>query len=119
MRCLLSRRDHRAHLHAGLQPVADHPPLRPPRRWRLVKGSARLADGDGQRSRQAALPGAAEGAVGQDARGHLQVGVRQDHDRVLGAALALGALAVGRRPAVDVQRRPGVEPTKLMARTAG
>jgi hypothetical protein len=60
---------------------------------------ARFADGDGQRGGQAALPGAAEGGVGDDARRHLHVGVGQHDDGVLGAALGLHALAVGRAPA--------------------
>ena len=64
----------------------------------------RLGDGDDDRRRQAALAGAAERRVGDDLRRHVHVGVGQDDDRVLGAALALHALAVGGRAAVDVAR---------------
>ena len=64
----------------------------------------RFVHRDHDRRRQAALPGAAERGVGDDARGHRHVRVRQDHDRVLGPALRLRALAVGGRAAVDVLR---------------
>ena len=101
MRCLLGWDDHRSHLHAGVQAVADHPAggRIADRFGELV---ARFADRDRQGDRQAALPGAAEGAVGDDLHCHLHVGIRQDDDRVLGPALGLGALAVGGRAAVDV-----------------
>ena len=67
-----------------------------------ANGLRGVANGDGQRRRQAALPGAAESAVGDDLRGRGQVGVRQHDDRVLGAALALRALAVGGAARVDI-----------------
>jgi hypothetical protein len=47
------------------------------------------------------LAGAAEGAVGEDAGGHVHVGVGEDDGGVLGAALALGAFAVGGGAGVD------------------
>jgi hypothetical protein len=85
-------------VHALLQPVADHA-----RGGRLgQRGHEDLVGvghGDGQRRGQAALPGVAKGAVGDDAGGQRHVGVGQDDDRVLGAALRLHALAVGRSPA--------------------
>src|SRR5258708_40261191 len=64
--------------------------------------AARLADGDGHRGGEAGLTGAAKGRVGDEAGSHLHIGIRQDNDRVLGPTRALGTLAVGCRPAVDV-----------------
>ena len=56
---------------------------------------------DDARQRWPAQPNAESATI---LRGHLEVGVGQHDDRVLGAALALHALAVGRGAAVDVAR---------------
>ena len=96
-----ARRDHGAHLHALVEAVADAQRAR-----RLDDGVpepvVRFAHRDGDGDGEAALAGASEGAVADDARGHVDVGVRQDDDVVLGAGLALHALAVRRGRRVDV-----------------
>src|SRR5260370_34394727 len=97
------RGNHRSHLDVLLEAVADAA------RLRVVNDAfgearARLADGDGDRCRQAALTGTAEGRVGDDTRRHLHVGVGQDDRCVLRASLALRALAIGRCAAVHVAR---------------
>ncbi len=50
------------------------------------------------------MPGTAKGAVADDLRGHLHVGVRQNDDVILRSALALRALAVLAGPRIDVPR---------------
>src|SRR5712692_6954289 len=91
--CLALRCDHGAHLHALVEPVA-YPQRRGGLGNRVTKSflcfTNRHCHGDGQ----AALPGAAEGAVADDLRGHLHVSVWQNNDMVLGAALALRSLSV-------------------------
>ncbi len=73
---------------------------------------AGLVDRDRDGSSQAALPGASECGVGQNPGGHFHVGIRQNDDRILRAALALRALAVGRRAAIDIARsRRGADET--------
>ncbi len=62
----------------------------------------RVADGNRDRDRQAPLPGTTVRAVGDDLRGGLAVGVRQNHDVIFRAALALHAFSVGRGARVDV-----------------
>ena len=61
---------------------------------RVAEGLLRIAHRDRDRNGQAALARAAEGAVADDLRRHLHVGIRQDDDVVLRAALALHAFAV-------------------------
>ena len=48
------------------------------------------------------MPGTAKSRLSGQASHVLQVGVRQDNERVLGPALALGTFAVGRSPTVDI-----------------
>ena len=71
MRVLLCGGDHGPHLHAGLQPVAHHPCCGRLGQRRLNISSASPTV-TASRSRQAALAGVAEGAVGDDLRGHLE-----------------------------------------------
>jgi hypothetical protein len=87
--------NHWPHLHTLLQAVANDP-LRCRFGDRLDKTVAGLAHRDCQRGRQAALASAAERAVGNYPGSGFQVGIRQDDDRILGAALDLGSLAGGR-----------------------
>ena len=98
------RRDHRAHLHAVVEPVAGDA-SRGPLLDRVAEGAGRLSHGDRERRREAALAGAAERAVGDDFRRRRHVGVGHDDHRVLRATLALDALAGGRAARVDVTRR--------------
>ena len=97
------RRDDRAHLHAFIEAVADFE-FRSGIGDRIAKSLLRFADGDRDRDGEAALPGATEGAVADDLRGHRHVGVGKNDDVILGAALALRALAVGGGARVDVLR---------------
>jgi hypothetical protein len=48
------------------------------------------------------LARAAKRGIGDDGGGHLHIGIGQHNHRILGAALALGAFAIRRRPAIDV-----------------
>ena len=97
------RRDHRSHLNAVVQSVAD------------AQGSCRFEDrvtehflcfahGDRYRNRKTTLSGASESAVANDLRRHLHIGVRKNDHVILRAALALGALAVGSGAGIDVFR---------------
>lgn len=61
-----------------------------------------LADRDGDRDRHAALAGRAVAGADQRIGGLVEIGIRHDDHMVLGAAEALGALAVHRRSAIDV-----------------
>ena len=95
---LALRRDHRPHLHALVEAVADAQMTRQLGN-RIAESLLRFADRHRDGNRQASLPGAAERAVADDLRGHLHVGIRQNDDVILRAALALGALALSRLPA--------------------
>ena len=94
IRDLLCARNNWPHLHAFVETVAHSQGRR-----RFGDGIAesllRFADGDGHGDRQAALARAAERAVADDLRRHLHIGIRQNDDVILRAALALRALAVG------------------------
>ena len=87
------RRDHRAHLHAIFEAVADFE-FRSGIGDRIAKSLLRFADGDCDGDGKTALSGATEGAVADDLRGHRHVGVGENDDVILGSALALAALAL-------------------------
>jgi hypothetical protein len=97
------RRDHRAHLHAFVEAVAD---------FEFGGGVGdgvaerllRFADGDGDGDGEATLAGASEGAVADDLRGHRHVGVGKNDDVILGSALALARLPLAASARVDVAR---------------
>src|SRR6266849_10373040 len=93
--------DYRPHLDLLVQPVTDLT-CRCCISDMLLEGRASLANRDRDRCRQAALSGAAKGRVGNNAGGHLHIGIGQDDNRVLSPTRALGALPVGCRPAIDV-----------------
>ena len=108
---LALRRDHRAHLHAFVEAIA-HAQRRSRLGNRIAKSLLRFADRHRDGNRQAALSGAAKGAVADDLRGHLHVGVGQNDDVVLRAALALRALPVLTGARIDVPRdRRGTDKT--------
>ena len=93
--------DDGAHLHGGIDAVADLE--------RCGGGGdgfaepvLRFADGDRDADREAALTGAPEGGVGDDLSGGFRIGVGQNDDMVLGAALALDALSARGAARVDV-----------------
>ncbi len=101
------RGDDRTHLNAILQPVADYPLLCGFHQGGGEVFTSLLAYRDDQGGCQAALPGVAEDAVGDDLGSHLQVGVRQDDQGILRPALCLDALAGGRAAGIDVPRHLG------------
>ncbi len=70
------RRDHRSHLRAFFEAVADAQ-LRGRVGNRIAKSFLRFANGDRDGNGKATLPGAAKRAVADDLRGHAHVGVRQ------------------------------------------
>ncbi len=69
---------------------------------RVAKCLLRVTDRDSYRHRQAALTRTTEGAVADDLRRHVHVGIRQNDDVILGAALALCTLSVRTGPGVDM-----------------
>ena len=93
--------NHRAHLHAIFEAIA-HSQLRGRFRDGVAEGLLRFADGDGYRHSQATLPGAPKGAVADDLRRHLHVGIRQNDHGILRAALALRAFPFFSGTRVDV-----------------
>ena len=105
MRFLLALGDNRTHLHTGFQAVADH--ALAGRLGERPGNSSCLAYRYRQRGGQAALPGAAKGAVSNNFGGHFQIRIWQDDHRVFCPALALSAFAVGSGPAVNVTRHLG------------
>ena len=62
----------------------------------------RFADCNGDADGETALTGASEGGVGDDFGGLLGVGIGKNDDVILGAALALYALAAGGAASIDV-----------------
>ena len=68
----------------------------------IEKGLVRGADRNRQRRREASLSGAAKCAVGNDIGSGREISVRQNHHRVLRAALTLRALPRRRRSRVDL-----------------
>ena len=95
------RRDHRAHLHAFFEAVADFE-FRSGVGDGIAEGFLRFADRDRDGDGEAALAGASEGAVADDLRGHGHVGVGKNDDVILRSALALRAFAVGGGARVNV-----------------
>ena len=91
----------RAHAGGFLQPVPDLDGA-----GEIGNGVAkcllRFADSDGDRHGQAALAGAAEGTVADDAGGGFEIGVGQDDDMVLRSTLALDAFAGLGAAGVDI-----------------
>ena len=61
---------------------------------RIAERPLCLADRHRDGDREAALARASEGAVGDDLRGQFHIGIGEDDDMVLGAALALHSFAV-------------------------
>ena len=97
------RRDHRAHLHVFIEAVAGFE-FRRGVGDGVAKSLLRFADGDRDGDGEAALAGAAEGAVADDLRGHGHVGIGEHDNMIFGSALALGTFAVGGGAGVDVLR---------------
>src|SRR5437660_7326979 len=87
--------DDRPHLHAGVETVPDLN-FRSGSADGTAKRLLRFADRDGYGTGETALARAAESAVADDLRRQLHVGIGQDDDVILCAALALHALAAGR-----------------------
>ena len=67
--------------------------LLPPRN-RIAKSLLRFANRHRDGDCKTTLPGTAKGAVANDLRGHLHIGVRQNDDVILRSALALRAFSV-------------------------
>src|SRR5256884_5378946 len=87
--------DDRPHLHAGVETVPDLN-FRSGFGDGIAKRLLRFADRDRYGNGETALARAAESAVADDLRRQLHVGIGQDDDVILCAALALHALAAGR-----------------------
>src|SRR6266404_4849050 len=93
--------DDRTHLDAGVQAIADAN-----RSSSVCDGITesflRLANRDGDRNGEASLARASERAVADDLRRQLHVGIGENNHVILGAALALHALAAGRGARVNM-----------------
>src|SRR5207245_11256166 len=99
---LLARpRDHRAHLNASVEAIADAN-RGSGLRDGIAESFLRFADGDGNGNRQAALTRAAKRTVADDLGRQLHVRVGQNDYVILRPALALHALAAGRGARIDV-----------------
>src|ERR1700728_1683444 len=100
---LALRCDHWTHLYVFIKTIADAE-FRGSLGDRVAERLLRFADSDCDRDGETTLSRAAEGAVADDLRRHGHVGVRKNHDVILGATLALAALALLARTRVDVAR---------------
>src|SRR5262249_31675939 len=93
--------NHRPHLHAFIETVADAQGGCS-FRDRIAKDGLCLADCDGHRNREAALASATKGAVTDDLGRHLHIGIGKNDDVILRPTLTLGAFPIRTCARVDV-----------------